>query len=95
MHNNNTGHWEGWLDLPFSTPGGWRASLPSATFEDVVDKVLNWFLVMLKEVELYTDLDVPPGDLYDVDYYRKSIVLLFPLKTGREPLYHAVVIHYT
>ena len=50
---------------------------------------------MLKEVELYTDLDVPPGELYYVDYYRKSIVLLFPLKTGREPLYHAVVIHYT
>jgi len=50
---------------------------------------------MLKEVGLYTNLDVPPKELYDIDRYRKTIVLFFPLKTGREQLYHAVAIHYT
>jgi len=64
-------------------------------FEDVVDIILKEFLQMLKEVGLYTNLDVPPKELYDIDRYRKTIVLFFPLKAGGEQFYHAVAIHYT
>jgi len=64
------------------------------TFEDVIEKVLNRFLFILKQMDAVVPIDVPRGELYYVDYYRKTIVLAFPLKlTGRKPLYYVVVIH--
>ena len=64
------------------------------TFEDVVDRVLSRFLFLLKQMDAEVPIDVPRGELYHVDYYRKTIVLAFPLKlTGRKPLYYVVAIH--
>lgn len=59
-------------------------------FEDVVDTIVRRFLIIIRAIKDGTNLEVPPGELYHVDYYRRSIVLFFPLK---ENLYHAVVIH--
>lgn len=71
-----------------------KSNIIEFTFEDVVEKVLNRFLFVLKQMDAEVPIDVPRGELYYVDYYRKTIVLAFPLKlTGRKPLYYVVAIH--